>query len=55
MKMYIFWIKTDKGWAEEEVCKDRHEAEQIISEWLEEFPNCSFKITPKDMGGRNDG
>ena len=46
--MYIFWIKTNKGWVEEEVCKDRHDAEQIISEWLEEFPNCSFKITPKE-------
>lgn len=46
--MYIFWIKTNKGWAEEQICENRQDAERIMSEWLEEFPNCSFKITPKE-------
>ena len=45
--VWVLYLYTDKGWAEESRHDDRLDAEYSLYEWLDEFPNCKFKIMPE--------
>ncbi len=45
--VWVLYLYTDKGWAEESRHDDKLDAEYSLYEWLDEFPNCKFKIMPE--------
>jgi len=44
MVKWVLYLYTDKGWMEESEHNKKQDAEYILDEWQNEFPNCKFKI-----------
>lgn len=49
---WALYLRTNKGWVEESSHDNKQEAEYVLHEWKEEFPNCYFII--KEKGQDNE-
>lgn len=48
-RIWVLYVNTDKGWKEESRHSDRLDAQYSLNEWLDEFPNCKFKVLEVDI------